>query len=185
MTTTARKKRSLRLRFASRQLMQEQLLHWIAMEITWRLHHSRLQLTDRHGLTTLMQQASLLQMQVIGCILKQKMTTHLLLEPIITTCSSQQLKLQRKWMSLEMSCHCLLQNSARWSQLDLTASSRFSIIARTYLTVAAWLCLQLHLLTTATPTCSTAAHPWCKPQHCLQQRLLEAATATCSQTALT
>ena len=157
MTTTASRKRSLRFRFASRQLMMEQLLHWSATETTWRLRHSSLQLTDRTGLTTLMKQASLSQMQVIGCILRQKMTTLALWEMHLTTCSSQQLKPQRKSKSLEISCHCLLRNSARWSLLDLIASTGFSIIARTYLTVAAWLCLQQHLLTTATATCLTAA----------------------------
>ena len=148
--------------FALKQLMQEQLFYWCAMETTWKVHHSRLQLTDRTGLTTLMQQASLLQMLVTKYTSKQKLTTQALWETILITCRSLPHNHQRKSMYLEMSCHCLLQNSARWSQLDLIASTIFSAIARTYLIVVAWLCQQLHLLTTATVACSTAAHPWHK-----------------------
>ena len=114
---------------------------------------------------------------------KQNMTIHQSRETILTTCSSLQHKNQRKSMYLEMSCHCLLQNSASWSQLDLIASKIFSTIARTYLTVAAWLCQQQHLLTTATAEYSAAALPWLKLQHCLQQHLLTAAIATCSMAA--
>ena len=114
---------------------------------------------------------------------KQKLTTLALRETILTTCSSLPHNHQRKSKSPEMSCHCLLQNSARWSQLDLIASTIFSTIARTYLTVAAWLCQQWHLLTAATVACSRAAHPWLKPQHCQQQHLLTTATTACSQAA--
>ena len=183
MTTTASRKRSLRFRFASRQLMQEQLLHWSAKETTWRLRHSSLQLTDRTGLTTLMQQASLLQMPATKSTSKQKLTIHQSRETILTTCSSLPHNHQRKSKSPEMSCHCLLQNSASWSQLDLIASTIFSAIAITYLIVAAWLCLQLHLLTTATVACSTAAHPWLNLQNCLQLHLQTSATTACSMAA--
>ena len=157
MTTTASKKRSLRFLFALRLLMQEQLLHWSAMETTWILQHSRLQLMDRTGLTTLMKLASLSQMQATRYISRQKLTTLAFQEPHLTICSSRLHKLQRKSTSLEMSCHCLLQNLASWNQLDLIASTNFSTPARTYMTAVAWLCQQQHLLTAATPACSRAA----------------------------
>ena len=209
MTTTASKKRSLRFHFASRQLIQVQRLHWSAMKIIWRLQHSRLQLTDKTGLTTLIQLASLSQMQVIRYISRQKLTTQLLLETNITTCSSLLHNQQRKSMSLEMLCRCLHQNSARWDQLILIASTGFSPNVRTYLTAVEWPYQQHSLLTTATTTCSLAALPWqlllsYQPQHlpttatttcslnvpvchklqpCQQQHLLTAATQLCSPTA--